>query len=91
MLLRELLLYLNIDVRGFAVPGKADGPLTADPVFDLDAIAAEDPLILIAVRSPLPEALHVEQTPSGLRVLRLDPTVVNSLIRLLDWNGGDGT
>ena len=83
-LLRELLLYLNIDVRGFAVPGKADEPLTEKQVFDLGAIAAEDPLVLVAVRNCLPGELHVEQTPSGFRVLRLDPATVNSLNRLLD-------
>ncbi len=86
---RELLSSLDIEVRGFVVSGKADGSLPVSPVYTLDDIADDDPLILIAVRSCLSEAPHVERTPSGLRFLRLDPTVVNSLIRLLDGEEGD--
>ena len=85
--LRELLSYQRFEVRGIAVFGKTDEQVSTSPIFDLNGIAAEDPLILIAVRSCLPEALHVELTPSGLRVLRLDPMVVNSLLRLLDRDG----
>ena len=83
-LLRELLSCRKIKVRGFAALKKAEGPLPKEPVFELGAIKAEDPLILIAVRSCLPETVRVEQTPSGLRVLKLDPLMVNSLLRPLD-------
>ena len=89
--LRELLSYQRFEVRGFAVFGKTDEQDLTSPIFDLNGIAAEDPLILIAVRSCLAELLHVERTPSGLRVLRLDPLAVNSLLRLLDRDEEEAT
>ncbi len=82
-LLRELLSYMNISVRGFAVFEKTGGPLPAGPVCCLSDIAEEDPLILIAVKGSLTEVIHIERTSAGRRVLRLDPLAVNSLIRSL--------
>ncbi len=80
-LLRELLSYRNINVRGFTVFEKTYEQVPAGPVFRLCDIAEEDPLILIAVRNLLNEAAGIERTPTGRRVLRLDPAMVNSLIR----------
>ena len=79
-LLRELLYYQNINVRGFAVFEKAEGPVPVSPVYSLCSIAEEDPLILIAVRECLTEVIHIERTPAGRRVLKLDPLMVNTLI-----------
>ena len=82
-LLRELLYYQNINVRGFAVFEKAEGPVPASPVYSLCSIAEEDPLILITVRECLTEVIHIERTPAGRRVLKLDPLMVNTLIEEL--------
>ena len=88
-LLRELLAMQHVDVRGFADIGKAEKSDQEIPVYDLDAISADDPLILIVVKTPLHEVLRVERTPSGQRVLRIDPKVMNSLIRELDREEGE--
>ena len=82
-LVREVLSYQNIRVRGFAVLGKADGPVSVSPVFDLESIEKDDPLILIAVRNRLSEGICIHRTPSGQRVLRLDPVTMNSLLQPL--------
>ncbi len=79
--LRGLLFYQNISVRGFAVFEKAGGQDPVSPVFNFCDIAEEDPLILIAVRNCLTETARIERTPTGRRVLRLDPIMVNTLIQ----------
>ena len=86
-LVRELLSYLKIEVRGFAVRERSDEPLPVSPVFDLDELAEDEALILIAVRSRLPEAARIEQAPSGRRALKLDPVTMSSLLRLLVLEG----